>query len=131
MTDAPALHLTIDEVAKWRRTLANNAAQIERLVAENQTLEARLEAVRTLAPNLFEGGVGDVGHKLAPDSLATWPELVFYALARANGGRSQAYMIEVGRSTSMAAKIENNPNGLYNAVQRMEGDYPLPSGILT
>lgn len=118
MDDAPpSLSISATDIRKWLESHAENAGMIADLVEANRVIEQRLEAAKVLAPQLF----GEQQMVAGGDAIQTWPELITFALKGENGGRTQAHILNVGRKTSMAERVEKSPGGLYNAVARMVG----------
>jgi len=110
------------------------AADVHRWLAERARLEEqireindRLAAVGKLFPSfdLSAFATAQVTQQQASTIEITertlWTDFVTFALSKANGGRTQRWMLEQGKGTRLAERIERSPNGLYNAVARMLG----------
>ena len=100
----------------WRDECVVIEARIAQLSAKIQELKQKIAAAEFLLPAMAPGA-----QTAGADSIKNWTDLVLFALEKADGGRTQRYMLEFGQNTPMADRIKRSPNGLYNAVSRLLG----------
>lgn len=112
----PSISLSAADVQAWRDECVQIEGRIEQLSEKLQGLKQKIAAAEILLPQTANG-VPDTG----TESIKNWIDLVLFALGKADGGRTQRYILEFGKNTPLADRIKRTPNGLYNAVSRLVG----------
>src|SRR4051812_33952586 len=119
-TPPSSIQISDADVQAWRDECTQIEGRIQQLNDKLQQLRQKIGAAEILLGMAPLSG-DSVAQRIAADQVKNWIDLVLFALANADGGRSQRYILDVGRETALAERVKRSPNGLYNAVNRMMG----------
>jgi hypothetical protein len=117
----PIAQISAADVCNWQVEREDKRRLIEKTSQEIEQLDRKLQAAGILFPELFTKQAALAsGVDMGSDSVGSWPELILYALSRADKGMTQSQILKIGKQTPLADRVSNSPNGLYAAVRRME-----------
>lgn len=119
--------LTREDILARKMKREQIAEEIEKLQRLLEAEDRWFEAIRLIVPHDLLAGIRDVvaEEKEGTEKASVWRDAVMSALAGASSGmlpRDVALFIKEQGTADAKDKIARNPNGIYNALNRLLGD---------
>lgn len=111
----PAVNISVEQIDEWKKQLDSISAEIERLTGLREQYARKLEAAAVLAGPIVASQLTDTSDYKA----GTWTGEMLAVLKQQGKGLTFRQIYDELLKGPIAEQARGNPNGLYNAGERL------------